>query len=734
MINDKLRIKAEQVAQEVSASEVKALNALQVQRILHDLRVHQAELEMQNEELRSAQNVLALSRDRFEQLFNFAPISYATLNEDWFIKDCNIAFCNLLSHERKGLIDHPLGLFVVSEDTPIFHFLTKQKKSESQQELRMIDGDGEVIHVLLNVYKSEHKYSNSYEWLVAISDLTQIYKMKTEIQIKSAAIENTMEGVMISDSNNKICYVNRAFEETTGYKKEQVLDQSPSILQSGKHNQSFYEDMWMEISSTGKWKGEIWNRRANGEIYPEWLSITTIKDDNGERHYYVGVFSDITTQEEIRQRLHNLAYYDGVTELPNRHLFMDRLANTLSNAKRFKQSFALLFLDLDRFKTINDTLGHSIGDQLLVEVSKRLKEELRDNDTVSRMGGDEFMILLPQTNSIQDAEQVAQKIIAAMNNHFKLEGRRYHITVSIGISFYPKDGEETETLIRHADIAMYKAKENGRNTYHCYVDHLDEKIVEHLDLETDLRHALKLNSLELHYQPQMDLQTGEWYGAEALLRWNHPERGYIPPLEFIHVAEETGMIVEIGYWTIEQACKQYMIWKRQGMEMGKISINLSPHQFLQSNLVERFKIIIESTQIPAQNLGIEITESAAMPNFNYSVKTLKALQKLGSTVYIDDFGSGFSSLSQLRHLPIDVLKIDRVFIDEIPDNKDDVAITETIIAMAKSMNLKIVAEGIETEKQLEFLKQQGCHMGQGYHLAKPMSPANLVQFFQNLHC
>jgi diguanylate cyclase (GGDEF)-like protein/PAS domain S-box-containing protein len=730
---EELRHRAEARADQAPDQEIHGLEVGEVQRLIHELRVHQIELEMQNDELRETQVVLATARDRFSHLYDFSPVSYCTLDANGIVVECNLTLCQLLGKERRQLIGYPLGRNLPAEDLPILSDMLSNRNASVEQQLH-IRGHGaedQSILALVTLHRLTRRDEKGGHWLAAISDITSLHRVTEELRVKSAAIENTLEGVLITKANGDICFVNAAFVKTTGFTPKQVLGKNPKILQSGKHTPSFYKDMWQAIANDGHWRGEVWNRRASGEIYPEWLSISTVLDKNHKPAFYVGVFSDITTEENMRERLHKLAYYDGITELPNRHLFMDRLNQSIADARRNNRVFALLFLDLDRFKNINDTLGHTTGDNLLVEVSRRIAANLREVDTVSRMGGDEFMVLLPHIDTDNDSLVVARKLLAAMAAPFNLSGRQYHISASIGISHFPADGTEAEDIIRHADIAMYQAKEHGRNTYHRYTQSFDEKQLLHLDLENDLRHALRLNGLELHYQPQQDLADGSWSGVEALLRWNHPERGFIPPLDFIRIAEETGLIVEIGYWVLRRACLQYLAWRRSGLDVGHISVNLSPHQFLQSNLIERMREIIVETGMPPDRLGVEITESAAMPNFQYSVRTLESLREMGVTIYIDDFGTGFSSLSHLRRLPIDILKIDRAFVAETPGNSDDVAIVRAIIAMARTMNLRIVAEGIETAEQLDFLHREGCHNGQGYLFSRPVIPEDVIRLMMN---
>lgn len=718
-INSKLRQKALDILA-LKESNSAQLDSVEMDVMLHELAVHQIELEMQNDELRESQEGLAVSRDQYATLFDYAPVGHCSLDSNHIIVRSNYKLATMLGIERGRLSGNPLMKYVHKEDLALFLHRIKQPRNEGTFKCRLQSRNGDILYVSMSAMQLNHREEREERLLLAISDITDSHKMGVELKVKSRAVENTLEGIMISGSNHKICYVNPAFEETTGYTHDEVIGQDPSILQSGRHDKEFYRDMWRDLAKMGYWKGEIWNRRKSGEIFPEWLSINAVRNEKDEVDYYVGVFSDITTQEEIRQRLHSLAYYDSITMLPNRHLLLDRIEQALKEAHREQGEFALLFMDLDRFKSINDTLGHTVGDQLLAAVAERLKTVLRAVDTVSRMGGDEFMILLHKIDNETQADEVAQKVLRAMNEPFDLEGHQYHISISIGLSIYPRDGDDFETLIKHADIAMYKAKSNGRNTYQHFCPDMNERLVDHFELENDLRHALKNGELELYYQPQIDLASGEWMGVEALLRWNHPTKGYIPPTTFIKLAEETGLIVKIGYWVIYTACQQFVDWKKSSCEPGSISINLSPHQFHQVNLVHKIEGILAEVGMSPSELTLELTESAAMPNLEYSIKTLKAFQSMGINISIDDFGTGFSSLSYLRQMPIDTLKIDRSFVMNTPSDSDDVAIVQAIIAMAKSLNLEIVAEGIETQQQYDFLSASGCHLGQGYLMSRPI--------------
>ncbi|MBF0219110.1 MAG: EAL domain-containing protein [Gammaproteobacteria bacterium] len=721
----------------VSASEpdVTKMATEDVATLVHELRVHQIELEMQNEELRATQLSLDVTHRRYLNLYEFSPSGHCTLGTDFIISTVNHRLSDILGIERKKLMHYPFLRLVYAQDISIFQHeiaqLLKFKKQISF-DLRLYRHDQTIVHstIYATIPRQEENHTDQIEIMLAINDTSELHTKSLELRIKSRAIENTLEGVMISKADNTICYVNPAFEQTTGYTAEEAIGRDPSFLKSGRQDATYYREMWNTLINTGSWSGEIWNRRRSGKIYPEWLSLSTIKDDYGKVEYYVGVFSDISTQTHIRERLHSLAYYDGLTDLPNRHLFHDRIKQTLADARRSNSQFALLFMDLDRFKVINDTLGHNIGDLLLVKVAERLTSVMREVDTISRMGGDEFLVLLPKTDSAEDCCLVAKKILAQMEKPFELANQLYHISISIGISQFPKDGHDPETLIKNADNAMYRAKATGLNCYQVFSEEMNQKMVKRFSLENDLRQAISKNELEIYYQPLMDIEKGHRFGAEALLRWQHPQKGFIPPDEFIPVAEENGLIVELGNWVLFQVCQQHTAWRAQGLDIGRVTVNLSPHQFLQSNLVQSIHDILQHTEMDAELLGLEITESAAMPNLEYSINTLERLQALGIKIYIDDFGTGFSSLGHLKRLPINALKIDRSFITELPNNQDDVAIVSAIIAMAKSLKLQIIAEGIEDEAQLGFLRSLGCTTGQGYLFSRPVDVAAMTAMLQ----
>lgn len=550
-----------------------------------------------------------------------------------------------------------------------------------------------------------------------ISDKKQAEK---QLRQSAAVFESTADGVIVTDVDKKIIAVNKAFTEISGYSDREALGRQPSFRRSERQNEQYYIDMWASIRQHGRWQGEIWNRRKSGEVYPEWMTISTVRDADNNITNYVAVFSDITNIKRSQSQLDHMAHHDPLTDLPNRTLFDDRLSQAINRARRHDSSIAILFIDLDRFKNVNDTLGHPVGDVLLQDVAKRLLGLLREQDTVARLGGDEFIILIEDMDKPDVAEAVASKVIDAIAHPFTFKSQELYIGASIGISIFPDDGDNAETLIKYADAAMYRAKEQGRNTYQFYTQELTKSTLERLELEAALRRALERNELELYYQPQIDLSSGAIIGAEALLRWHHPELGMVPPDKFIPLAEENGLIVEIGHWVLQTACKQAVAWSRQLPDFKRIAVNLSGVQVQRGDIVDKVQQILEQSGLQPNMLELEITESVLMHHPEIATQTLGGLRELGVELAIDDFGTGYSSLSYLKRFPIQLIKIDRAFVMDIPNDANDTAITRAVIALGKSLQLKVIAEGVETKEQEAFLIDEGCDIGQGYYYSRPL--------------
>ncbi|MDA0191014.1 MAG: EAL domain-containing protein, partial [Proteobacteria bacterium] len=489
---------------------------------------------------------------------------------------------------------------------------------------------------------------------------------------------------------------------------------------SGRHDAGFYRAMWESIRTQGSWQGEIWNRDKNGRVFPEWLSVSVVRDAHGEVDHYVGLFTDISERKRAEERIRHMAEHDALTGLPNRVLLGDRLSQAIAAAQRERRVMALIFLDLDRFKNINDSLGHQIGDRLLQAVAGRIVGTLRGSDTVSRPGGDEFILLLPEIAHPDAAARIAEKLIEALARPCVIDGHELAVTASLGISIYPEDGEDAETLIRNADTAMYHSKESGRNVYHFFRPEMNARVFERMSLEHSLRRALERSEFRLHYQPQIDIATRRLIGMEALVRWQSPELGLVSPARFIPVAEDSGLILPLGAWVLGEACRQARAWQVAGLPALPVAVNISALQFRQPNFVGVVEQVLAQSGLAPECLELELTESIMMHAAERNIEVLDTLRRMGVKVAIDDFGTGYSSLAYLKRLPIDKLKIDQAFVRDIATDADDAAIIAAIIGLAHNLKLRVIAEGVESEAQLEFLRHGGCQEVQGYLFSPPL--------------
>jgi len=547
-------------------------------------------------------------------------------------------------------------------------------------------------------------------------------------------IDNTQEGVITTDKHVVIQTCNAGFTKITGYTEEEVIGKTPGIISSGRHDKNFYYAMWEKINKYGFWQGEIWNRRKNGEVYPELLTITEIRDDEtNEISNYAAIFSDISQLKSDEEEIKRLAFYDPLTELPNRRLLNDRLAQELAITGRSGKNGALLFIDLDHFKNINETLGHSAGDRVLVEVAYRLKLRVRDCDTVARISSDEFVVILTELNeqielACNEARYIAEKLQQTICQVYSVMNHKLYISSSIGIAMFSENSDiPPDDLLKQAGTAMYRAKESGRNMLQFFQDSMQEAAMERMLIEKELRQALDENQLSLYYQPQVDYH-GTLMGAEALIRWNHPKKGFIPPDKFIPIAEECGLIQAVGAWVLEQSFIHLRQWDRLQVHLPHLAINISPRQFYHDDFMGILGRLVKQYQISPSRIMLEFTEGLLMNDVDVAIDKIKQLKKLGYTFSIDDFGTGYSSLSYLKHLPVDQLKIDKSFVEDITKNEDDAVFVDTIIAIARHMNLGVVAEGVESKMELEFLKQNGCLCYQGYYFSKPLPEG---QFFEH---
>ncbi|NBC46399.1 MAG: EAL domain-containing protein [Gammaproteobacteria bacterium] len=560
----------------------------------------------------------------------------------------------------------------------------------------------------------------------AVQDITTRVEAEKSLRQAARVLESTAEGVVITDPEERILAVNNAFTEITGYSGDEVLGKTPRILKSDRHPPTFYEAMWKALKETGSWRGEIWNVHKNGEVCPELMTISTVWDDNQEVTEYVGVFRDITHIKRSEEQLAYLAHHDALTGLPNRSLFQLRLEHCIQRARRSQHKAALLFIDLDRFKVINDTLGHLFGDMLLKRTAESLATEVRAEDTIARLGGDEFVILLEQIGSAHEAVLFADRVQHLFTQPFRIQGRELFVTASVGVSIYPDDGADQDSLLRRADIAMYRAKELGRNGVALFESSMDDGAEVRFQLETDLRRVIERNELALHYQPQIGLADGRLTGVEALCRWLHPELGPIPPSRFIPLAEDIGMIGQLGAWVLEEGCRQLAAWDREGFRVPRLAVNLSVHQLEGRRLVDRMSDVLAETEIGTGRLELEITESAIMRHPEHAVSTLQELRALGIPLAVDDFGTGYSSLAYLKRLPLNRLKINASFVENLTHDGDDDAIVRAIIALGDRLGLKTLAEGVETQEQADFLREAGCLEVQGFLFGRPLPSESLA--------
>jgi diguanylate cyclase (GGDEF)-like protein/PAS domain S-box-containing protein len=673
---------------------------------------------------RQAYDFLHNSEERFRYALENAPIGMAIVSLDGRFEQCNQALCQIIGCDKSRLkslrwqdITHPDEL---AEDRINSRRLIEGQIDSYQAERCYIRQDGQDVWVQLTGSIVRDAQGKPVHFVVQLENITERRRAAEQLKLSARVFEDSGECIVITDRNEKIVSVNKTFTEVTGYSAEEVLGKTPRVMHSGRQDKEFYRRMWQSLGDTGYWCGEIWDRRKNGEHYPKWLSISAVKDGNNQVTHYTGIFSDITERKKAEAQIEFLAYHDALTKLPNRLLVREHLEMAMAHADRAHHKAAVLFLDLDNFKTINDSFGHAVGDELLIEVAKRLGECTGDTDTISRQGGDEFLIVLSNISDAEAITMVAERILEALEGNFKIGSHEISTSLSLGISVYPDDSKDIDTLLQLADTAMYHAKAAGRNAYRFYTEQMNVDAVEHQHIRVGLRRALERNELALYYQPQISLETGAVIGAEALIRWQHPERGLLAPAAFIQIAEESGLIVPIGDWVIQEACRQSAAWRAAGLPEIVVAVNISAVQFQRGDLERTVLDALAASGLPAESLELELTESILIQDTEKVLETVQRLKSHGLMLSIDDFGTGYSSLAYLKRFEVDKLKIDRSFVCDMMNNPNDVSIVRAIIQMARSLNLKTIAEGVEDEHLLSFLRLQYCDEAQGYYFSRPL--------------
>jgi diguanylate cyclase (GGDEF)-like protein/PAS domain S-box-containing protein len=590
-----------------------------------------------------------------------------------------------------------------------------------------------------NTYRMRHA-DGSYRWIHSrgsllcnaagkpmrfigiASDITQRRADEDSLRQAAAVFDATQEGVLVTDAEQRIVHVNPAFSRITGYASEEILGQMPTLLKSGRHDEGFYREMWQALQRRGAWAGEVWNRRKSGEIYPQWQCIRVIHDTQGCISHYVAVFSDITALKRSQRELDYLAHHDPLSNLPNRLLFTERVTHALERSND-EQPGAVLLIDLDHFKHINESLGHNVGDLLLKAIGERLQQVIPSGCTLARLGGDEFGLLHDQCGEAALAAELAQQLLHSLEAPFRLDGHELYISASIGISLFPHDADSVDQVLRNADSALFKAKSSGRESFAFYEQELTDYARQRVELASSLRHAFENEELRVFYQPLHDLHDGRRVGMEALVRWQHPERGLLPPAEFIPIAEDNGMIGAIDLWVLEQACRQMVRWNQEQDGPGFVAVNVSSRLFGRGELDLRVAQVLAETGLDPAQLELEVTESAVMEDPAAALSLLTRLRALGVRLAIDDFGTGYSSLARLKRLPVHKLKLDQSFVRGLPNDTEDAAIARAVIALGHSLGLKVLAEGIEDAEQVDFLRNLGCDYGQGYHFGRPQPAA-----------
>ena len=665
---------------------------------------------------------------RYQMMVNQSHDAFLVLNDIGIIVDANMALTRMSGYTHDELVGMHISKMNADEDPDLVpqHMARIKEIGHDLFETRQINKDGSLTAVEVSVtYMPETRQLFSM-----VRDISERKRIEEDRRIAAATFE-THEAIVVTDVGGTILRVNKAFERITGFSADEVLGQTPRILKSGRHDEAFYHDMWQGLLTNGMWEGEVWDRRKSGQIYPKWATITALTDDSGKTTEYVSIFSDITHRKQAEEEIRNLAFYDALTSLPNRRLLLDRFQMALLASERMGQAGAVLFLDMDRFKVLNDTLGHESGDRMLVEVADRIRFSVRDVDTVARLGGDEFVVLLENLGStIAEATQrvvlVAEKIRGALVSPYHIHDHVHHSSPSIGVCLFQGTSVPVDTLLKHADTAMYQAKNAGRNTVRFFDPLLQHQAELRAKLEQELQQAVGGGQLRLYYQVQFD-DFGHATGAEALVRWQHPTLGLVAPAQFIPIAEESSLILDIGNWVLNTACRQLADWSRNPQTRSLVlAVNVSAKQFRAADFAAYVQRLVRQYNIKPSLLKLELTESVILDDVNDVIQKMHELKAIGIMLSLDDFGTGYSSLSYLKRLPLDQIKIDRSFVHDVVTDNSDALMVQAIIDMARNFSLNVIAEGVENREQLAFLKENGCQAYQGYLFSEPV-PVELFE-------
>lgn len=675
---------------------------------------------------------LQASDERFRATFEQAAVGIAHVSPEGRWLRVNQRLCDIVGYTREELLAKSFQDITHQDDLDTDKEQLKRVLSNEistyNLEKRYLKKGGELIWINLTVSLVRNDRGEPDYFISVVEDISERKAAEAQQRLAARVFESSAEGVVITDAEQRILAVNKAFSDITGWSDKEVIGNTPAMFQSGRHDLLFFQTMWASLNQTDQWRGEIWNRKKSGEIYPEFLAISAVRDPSGHIENYVGVFADISASKAFQENLDFLSHHDPLTGLPNRSLLRVRLEHSMEHARLHDRTLALFYIGLDRFKKLNDNLGHTIGDQILLAVAKRMEPLVDLGNTLARFGGDEFVLLGDNVTEPQAALVVARRLQEAFAQPFHVDGRDFYITASLGVGMFPRDGDNVDMLIGNAGVAMSQAKTKGRSTFCFFESAMNEGALERLRLETDLRRALNQGEFEVWYQPQVHLTGGQLLGAEALLRWKHPDRGMVSPVEFIPLAEEIGLIGDIGAWVLNQVCAQVSIWDAAGIVLPRIAVNLSAQQFERSDLLGEVQTILEKSGVDPRRIELEVTESTIMRNIEQSIAILNGFRTMGIQLAVDDFGTGYSSLAYLKRFPLTRLKIDCSFVHDLPSDTNDAAIARSIIALANGLGLEVIAEGVENWEQAEFLKKEGCEEAQGYLYSRPIQASALPNY------